>query len=162
MTWDGHLEGQEKAVQRPPLLLGPDQPFLAAEMAAAINASTLALLDANIPMRATVVAVSCAVVHEKDMDQSRAPVESNRDSYIVVDPTPEEELAAQSVHIFAFSMSGYDPTAKDAKGMKAELVYAYSRGRTNKHLRTRLMEVAQSSMGSILESIRDLVERRYE
>lgn len=57
--------------RRTPLLLGPDEPFMAAEIAASINASTLALINASIPLRATVVAVSLAVLEMDDALRSR-------------------------------------------------------------------------------------------
>lgn len=47
------------------LHMGPDRSIPATELAASVNAASLALLDAAIPMRATVIAASCAVVPEK-------------------------------------------------------------------------------------------------
>ncbi|KAJ1735107.1 exosome non-catalytic core subunit rrp46 [Coemansia biformis] len=55
--------------------------------AAAINAATLALVDAGIPLRTMVAAATCAVLPG---------------GAIVVDPTLEEAAGAQSVHTFAF------------------------------------------------------------
>lgn len=62
---------ETKHKRRTPLLLGPDVPFTASEVAASINASTLALIDAGIPLRATVVATSCAVLNMDDALRSR-------------------------------------------------------------------------------------------
>ncbi|KAJ2349206.1 exosome non-catalytic core subunit rrp46 [Coemansia erecta] len=56
--------------------------------AAAINATTLALVDAGIPLRSMIAAATCAVL---------------ADNVIVVDPTQEEVDVAQSVHTFAFA-----------------------------------------------------------
>ncbi|KAJ1836309.1 exosome non-catalytic core subunit rrp46 [Coemansia sp. RSA 2706] len=70
--------------------------------AMAINATTLALIDAGIPLRATVAAATCAVLATGD---------------IVVDPTQEEADAAQSTHTFAFSNQQTDgPAYVDSRG----------------------------------------------
>ncbi|KAJ2157555.1 exosome non-catalytic core subunit rrp46 [Coemansia sp. RSA 552] len=70
--------------------------------AAAINATTLALVDAGIPLRAMVAAAACAVL---------------ADGSIVVDPTQEEAAAARSVHTLAFtSQAGVGPAYVDSRG----------------------------------------------
>ena len=56
-------------------------------MAAAINATTMALIDAGIPMKDMVAAISCVV---------------NKDDQILLDPTAQEMESAKSVHTFAF------------------------------------------------------------
>ncbi|KAJ2780678.1 exosome non-catalytic core subunit rrp46 [Coemansia javaensis] len=70
--------------------------------AAAINATTLALVDASVPLRTMVAAASCAVLPG---------------GAVVVDPTQEEADGARSVHTFAFGA-----------GCSSEPVYSDSRG----------------------------------
>ncbi|KAJ2907775.1 exosome non-catalytic core subunit rrp46, partial [Coemansia aciculifera] len=55
---------------------------------AAINATSLALVDAGIPLKSMISAATCAVLS---------------DDVVVVDPTQEEIDAARSVHTFAFA-----------------------------------------------------------
>ncbi|CAI2193756.1 19449_t:CDS:2, partial [Funneliformis geosporum] len=56
-------------------------------VAAAINATTIALINAGIPMKDLVAAVSCVV---------------NKDDKILLDPTAQEMENAKSIHTFAF------------------------------------------------------------
>jgi len=60
-------------------------------MPALFQTATLALLSAAIPMRATATASVVAVVSE------------GKTKKLVVDPTPRELEAAQSVHVLAFT-----------------------------------------------------------
>ncbi|KAJ2336194.1 exosome non-catalytic core subunit rrp46 [Coemansia sp. RSA 2681] len=73
---------------------------------AAINATTLALVDAGIPLKCMITAATCAVLS---------------DDATVVDPTQEEIEAARSVHTFAFaspasSSSAQGPLYVDSRG----------------------------------------------
>ena len=79
-------EAKEPEKRRAPLLLGPDMPFEASEIAASINASTLALIDAAIPLRATVIATSCAVLEIDDALRTR-DVDPSQKSHWCVAPT---------------------------------------------------------------------------
>ncbi|KAJ2848651.1 exosome non-catalytic core subunit rrp46 [Coemansia brasiliensis] len=70
--------------------------------AAAINATTLALVDAGIPLRSMVAAATCAVCANGN---------------IVIDPTQEEISKAQSTHTFGFSNQQTDsPAYVDSRG----------------------------------------------
>ncbi|KAJ1814587.1 exosome non-catalytic core subunit rrp46 [Coemansia sp. RSA 2599] len=71
--------------------------------AAAINATTLALVDAGIPLKAMIASAACAV---------------RKDGEVVVDPTEEEVQEALSVHTFAFSSVCPDenPVYVDSRG----------------------------------------------
>ncbi|KAJ2168163.1 exosome non-catalytic core subunit rrp46 [Coemansia sp. RSA 551] len=70
--------------------------------AAAINATTLALIDAGIPLRAMVAAATCIV---------------RPDHSIIVDPTQEEADSALSTHTFAFSnLQSNSPAYVDSRG----------------------------------------------
>ncbi|KAJ2740343.1 exosome non-catalytic core subunit rrp46 [Coemansia sp. BCRC 34301] len=74
--------------------------------AAAINATTLALVDAGIPLKCMITAATCAVLS---------------DNITVVDPTQEEVDAARSVHTLAFASppsgsSAHGPLYVDSRG----------------------------------------------
>ncbi|KAJ1859942.1 exosome non-catalytic core subunit rrp46, partial [Coemansia sp. RSA 486] len=71
--------------------------------AAAINATSLALVDAGIPLKTMVAAACCAV---------------RADGEIVADPTEEEARDALSIHTFAFSSTSPDdnPVYVDSRG----------------------------------------------
>lgn len=79
-------EAKEPEKRRAPLLLGPDMPFEASEIAASINASTLALIDAAIPLRATVIATSCAVLEIDDALRTRNVDPSQKSHWYVARP----------------------------------------------------------------------------
>ncbi|KAJ2424907.1 exosome non-catalytic core subunit rrp46 [Coemansia sp. RSA 2531] len=69
---------------------------------AAINATSLALVDAGIPLKCMITAATCAVLS---------------DDTTVVDPTQEEIDAARSTHTFAFaSGSSTGPLYVDSRG----------------------------------------------
>ncbi|KAJ2808594.1 exosome non-catalytic core subunit rrp46 [Coemansia furcata] len=70
---------------------------------AAINATTLALVDAGIPLKCMITAATCAVLF---------------DDTTVVDPTQEEIDAARSTHTFAFASGSNDrgPLYVDSRG----------------------------------------------
>ncbi|WFD35347.1 exosome non-catalytic core subunit rrp46 [Malassezia cuniculi] len=122
-----------------PLLLGPDAAPLASEIAASINAASMALLDGGIPMKATVAAVSLAVI---DADKARRSLADKNDLVIVVDPSAEEEALAQSTHVFAFAISGIDPTAPNTDDAAVQLVYSSSAGATQLPMLSRLIQTA--------------------
>ncbi|ORZ01517.1 ribosomal protein S5 domain 2-type protein [Syncephalastrum racemosum] len=61
-------------------------------LSAAMNAATLALLDAGIPLKYMAAGVTCMI--------------ENNSKEIVMDPTSEELENASSVHTFAFDNSG--------------------------------------------------------
>ena len=163
LSWDGRLHDNKETEARMPLLLGPDSPFLASETAASINASTLALLDANIPMRATVVATACAVLRREDVDPERDLEPYQSDIHcIVVDPTPLEEHKALSTHTYAFAISGFEPLIANTSNVTTELVYCSSQGPSDARLRSKLYSYAEKSVLLILQSIRSHIESRFE
>ncbi|RUS34238.1 ribosomal protein S5 domain 2-type protein [Jimgerdemannia flammicorona] len=71
---------------------------------AAINATTMALLDAGIPMNALVGSVTCMVGKE--------------DGEILMDPTMEELSRARSIHTFAFDSASRTSVMMDENGGK--------------------------------------------
>lgn len=125
-----------------PLLLGPDAAPLAAEVAAGINASMMALLDGGIPMKATVVAVACAVLDAPSPWRTPAEKSTVGAHCIILDPNPEEEEIALSSHVFAFALSGIDPTAPAKQDAAVQLVYTSSTGKTTMPVLTRLIDLA--------------------
>ena len=125
-----------------PLLLGPDAAPLAAETATSINAAMMALLDAGIPMKATVAAISCAVLEKPSPLRTPAEKSIMGPYSIVVDPSPEEEGMAMSRHVFVFAVYGIDPTAPDRQDAAVQLVYTSSTGKTPMPILTRLIDLA--------------------
>ncbi|KAJ1966106.1 exosome non-catalytic core subunit rrp46 [Dipsacomyces acuminosporus] len=70
--------------------------------AAAINATTLALVDTGVPLKSMVTAATCAVL---------------KDGGVVVDPTQEECDSAVSTHTFAFANNDQSgPVYVDSRG----------------------------------------------
>ncbi|KAJ2725804.1 exosome non-catalytic core subunit rrp46 [Coemansia sp. Benny D115] len=69
-------------------------------VSAAINATTMALVDAGVAMRFMVAAATCAVVRGE----------------LLVDPVAEEIKEATAVHTFAFTKDSADPVYIDSRG----------------------------------------------
>ncbi|PKI85243.1 Rrp46p [Malassezia vespertilionis] len=135
----------------PPLLALPDRPLLVAEIAASINGSTLAILDAALPMRATVTAASCVVLHYDDAKRTRDVTGTQGPFCILVDPSPEEESIARSCHVFAFAFSGQNAMqATPDEAPSAQLVFQQSWGNTSGEQRRRLYEAAEEASLSAL------------
>ena len=161
ISLDGHGQSHDEAHRdAQPLLLGPDATFLASEVASFINASSLALLDASIPLRATVAAAACAVLD--CTDANRAFVPETDKTCVLVDPTPTEESVAHSCHVFAFAFSGYDPAAPEKTELAVQLVYCSSTGRTSSAQRFKLLEVAKKSAMETYLYARSVVEAQME
>lgn len=78
---------------------------------------------------------------------------SNRS--ILVDPTPEEEEAALSCHVFAFAFSGYDAMApENTDESVAQLVYNKSAGNTSMGQWKQLFSTAEDSARDTLAHLR--------
>ena len=143
--------------------MGPDQPFLGSEVAASINASMLALMDANIPIRATVLATACAVLNRTNAPRERVlDPDSREEAFVVIDPSPQEEEDAESVHVFAFLISGYNPMNPPKSQIKAQLAFCTSKGLTDLQLRSQIIPIAEKSVIQILEHIRTSITQRFE
>ncbi|PWN46810.1 hypothetical protein IE53DRAFT_372001 [Violaceomyces palustris] len=162
--------------QPPPLLLGPDNPPTPTEKAAAINASSLALLDAGFPARGTVAACACAVlerrrgrsirrsggrqgfgggeteVEEEEMDPSS--------TIILLDPTPEELELAISTHVFGFLFYGSEPSKEDDT-LSADLVMNESVGPVEYEDYLEAMDTCRQGAKSVLGFMRKAIERRH-
>lgn len=158
-------EASNESQYRTPQLLGPDRPFCASEVATSINASMLALLDANVPIRSTVIASSCAFLDPKDVDDQR-----NMDNHMVDDdmsclviyPSPREEHAAHSSLVAAFSFTGYDPTEPSKSQVHGQLVYLSSIGQMTAHERSLAINATKKASVSILDHIRTVLIERFE
>ncbi|WFD00560.1 exosome non-catalytic core subunit rrp46 [Malassezia yamatoensis] len=159
---------QSNKALRTARLRGPDIPFLASEMATSINASMLALIDAGIPLRATITATSCAVLSvddalcTRDIDPSQKSIwyVCNPNFSIVVDPSPEEEQRAISCHVYAFAFSGYDPLHSQHQDHQAqvELLYCASTGITNAKQRNDLYSIAREAANEQFHHLRSVLE----
>ena len=158
-------ETTDEAKYRTPQLLGPDRPFHASEVATSINASMLALLDANIPIRSTVIATSCAFLDPKDVDDQR-----NMDSYmadddlpcLVIYPSPREENAAYSSLVAAFSFTGHDPTEPSKSQVHGQIVFLSSIGQMTAHQRSLAINATKTASISVLDHVRTVLIERFE
>ncbi|CAJ0638311.1 11866_t:CDS:2, partial [Entrophospora sp. SA101] len=74
-------------------------------LATSINATTLALMDAGIPMKNVVTAVSCIL---------------DKNDEILVDPTLQEMENLQSAHTFAFDNTSSNLIFCDSSGIYSE------------------------------------------
>jgi len=76
-------------------------------LAASINAACLALLDGGLPMNNMFAAVSCAcILKESDREGTSSSGDGDDDPLeVIVDPTDEQEAAANAVLTFAFESS---------------------------------------------------------
>lgn len=123
----------------------------------------LALMDANIPTRATVLATACAVLNRTNAPRERAvDPDTREESFVVVDPSPKEEKDAESVHVFAFLISGYNPMNPSKSQIKAQLAFCASKGLTDLQLRSQIVPIAEKSAIQILDHIRTSIKQRFE
>ena len=141
-------ETTDESKYRTPQLLGPDRPFHASEVATSINASMLALLDANIPIRSTVIATSCAFLDPKDVDDQR-----NMDSYMADDDLP---------CLVIYSFTGYDPTEPSKSQVHGQLVFLSSIGQMTAHQRSLAINATKTASISILDHVRTVLIERFE
>lgn len=166
ISLDGHrYKSSEEAEPRLAQLLGPDHPYLASEIATSINASMLALMDANIPICSTILACACAILDEKDVCQDRDMGDhmmEDSTACLAIDPTPQEEEAAQSVHVVAFSLTGYDPINSTESHLRAQLAYISSVGRVSSRDHKRVIQATKDAVFSTFERIREAFVERFE
>lgn len=158
-------EASNETEYRTPQLLGPDRPFHASEVATSINASMLALMDADIPIRSTVIASSCAFLDSKDVDDERSMENHMAEDdmpCLVIYPSPREEQVAQSSHVIAFSFTGYDPSEPSKSQMQAQLVYLSSIGQMTARQRALAINATRESSISTLDHIRSVLNERFE
>ncbi|KAI9503615.1 ribosomal protein S5 domain 2-type protein [Coemansia spiralis] len=111
--------------------------------AAAINATTMALVDAGVPLRDMVAAASCAVL---------------ADGAAVVDPTLEEAAAAQSVHTFAFAGSDIGRAGSGGASGSTSPVYVDSRGDFSVADYDRCYDLCLRSAQRVLAFMRTAIE----
>jgi len=102
-------------------------------IAAAINATTMALIDAGIPMKDIVAAVSCVI---------------NNDDQILLDPTAQEMENVKSVHTFAFNKTS------------SSLLFCESLGLFTDDQYFNCYEICKVAAGQIFENIRDAVTNK--
>ncbi|KAJ2323697.1 exosome non-catalytic core subunit rrp46, partial [Coemansia sp. RSA 2673] len=104
--------------------------------ATVINATTLALVDAGIPLKSMIAAASCVVL---------------ADDTTAVDPTQEEVDAARSTHTFAFSSSS---STRPQSGP----VYVDSRGDFTMDEYNRCHDLCAMAAERVLAFMRTVVE----
>ncbi|KAI8326388.1 ribosomal protein S5 domain 2-like protein [Martensiomyces pterosporus] len=103
---------------------------------AAINATTLALVDTGIPLKSMVAAATCAVL---------------ADGSVVVDPTQEECERAASTHTLAF-----------ANNDSAGPVYVDSRGQFTMEEYNKCYDLCAATTERVVAFMRTAIEGRIE
>lgn len=104
-------------------------------LAAAINASTLALLDAGVPMLGLIAALTCAISESGD---------------VVLDPSLKESKAAASLHTFAFDSESKGVVLSESTGVYSEAEY------------THCLQICRTGSEKIFEFMRRAVRRRMD
>jgi exosome complex component RRP46 len=102
-------------------------------LAATLNATSMALLDAGLPLKAVPAAVACAVMP---------------DGSIWIDPTLAEEQEATSYHVFAFDT------------LSQEVVYSTSTGLFNSQTLSDCYTLCQAGAAKIHAFYRVALERK--
>ncbi|RUP50164.1 ribosomal protein S5 domain 2-type protein [Jimgerdemannia flammicorona] len=119
---------------------------------AAINATTMALLDAGIPMNALVGSVTCMVGKE--------------DGEILMDPTMEELSRARSIHTFAFDSASRTSVMMDENGGKGTsggvVLYSESTGDFTEDEYFGCMSLCQQATHKVHGFVRTAVEKKIE
>ncbi|KAL6054691.1 Exosome component 5 [Balamuthia mandrillaris] len=106
-------------------------------LSAAINAAFLALLDAGIPLRSSLAAVSCATLATS--------------GELLLDPDAAEEQAAASTCVFAFD-----------GGSKPQLVASLTTGVMEEQHFWRCLQASQRSTATLLAYFRRAAQLQYE
>ena len=95
-------------------------------LATAINAVLLALMDAGVALTNLLPAVCCALCVPRTLPgelpaQSAAPV-------LILDPTAEEEQAAQCCFTLAFASDQLSPLTADTPAEQIDVAFCHTRG----------------------------------
>ncbi|CAB4401319.1 ribosomal protein S5 domain 2-like protein [Rhizophagus irregularis] len=104
-------------------------------IAAAINATTMALIDAGIPMKDIVAAVSCVI---------------NKDDQILLDPTLQEMENIKSVHTFAFNKT------------TSSLLFCESLGLFTDDQYFNCYELCNAAAGVIFDKMREFITNKLK
>ncbi|KAG9289832.1 hypothetical protein G9A89_015412 [Geosiphon pyriformis] len=99
-------------------------------LSAAINAASVALIHAGIPMKAIVVAITCIV---------------NKEKKIYLDPTAKEMEKAISIHTFAYETLDFNVAFCESSGLFTEQEYF------------ECYEICKSAAREIYNSIREAI-----
>ncbi|RUS17511.1 ribosomal protein S5 domain 2-type protein [Endogone sp. FLAS-F59071] len=121
-------------------------------LSAAINASTMALIDAGIPMNAVVGSVTCMIGEENE---------------ILMDPTMEELNHAKSIHTFAFDNASRAPAATDDVNGMAEIsdivvLYSESTGDYTEDEYLESLSLCHQATHKVHAFIRTAIEKKIE
>ncbi|OUM66283.1 hypothetical protein PIROE2DRAFT_40917 [Piromyces sp. E2] len=100
-----------------------------------INAVSLALIDAGIPLRSTLLSVTCAI---------------QEDGEILLDPTNEEMKNASSVHVFAFSNTSNDIVSSESTGTFSKEEYF------------KCADVCKLAVSSVLKFVHSAIEHKLQ
>ncbi|KAG4085741.1 ribosomal protein S5 domain 2-type protein [Neocallimastix lanati (nom. inval.)] len=100
-----------------------------------INAVTLALIDAGIPLHSTLLSVTSAVMENGE---------------ILIDPTNEEMKEATSVHVFAFSNTSNDIVSSESTGTFTEDEYF------------KCFDICKLAVSSVLKFVHTAIERKLQ
>eukprot|EP01087_Luapelamoeba_hula_P023471 TRINITY_DN8631_c0_g1_i1.p1 TRINITY_DN8631_c0_g1~~TRINITY_DN8631_c0_g1_i1.p1 ORF type:complete len:136 (-),score=22.04 TRINITY_DN8631_c0_g1_i1:55-462(-) len=107
-------------------------------LAAALNGTCLALIDAGIPLHATVAAITCAYT---------------KDYSFVLDPDAEEQRSAAAVFTFALS-SGIE----DVKG---RVLVSHTWGSFDERQYFYALKTCQLGITTLLSFFRKAIEKQY-
>ncbi|CAG8523505.1 6468_t:CDS:2 [Ambispora gerdemannii] len=104
-------------------------------LATAINATCLALIDAGVPMKAIITAVTCIVTQQGD---------------VLVDPTSKEAEEAVSTHTFAFDSLFFNAVLCESNGIFTEKQFLES------------YVLCKSGANQIYEKIRESLGHKFQ
>ncbi|GBC09461.1 hypothetical protein RclHR1_08890006 [Rhizophagus clarus] len=104
-------------------------------IAAAINATTMALIDAGIPMKDIVAAISCVI---------------SKDDQILLDPTLQEMENVKSFHTFAFNKTS------------SSLLFCESLGLFTDDQYFNCYEICNAAASAIFEKMREAVTNKLQ
>ncbi|ORX85177.1 exosome component Rrp46 [Anaeromyces robustus] len=99
-----------------------------------INAVSLALIDAGIPLHSTLLSVTCAILNGE----------------IILDPTNEEMKDASSIHVFAFSNTSNDIVSSESTGVFTEEEYF------------KCSDICKLAVSSVLKFVHTAIERKLQ
>ncbi|KAJ1026021.1 hypothetical protein NDA18_003681 [Ustilago nuda] len=160
------VQASERVVARQPLLLGPDKPPSVSELAALINAASLAqnshLSEIGEAQLAGLLRQYKQENGETEDEPSRPRTRYTGDTVVLLDPTPVELDYALSTHVFAFSFSQAldDRDKKAAPTQVSEQILAQSEGAVDVQDLGRARQLAFKACSAVVGFMRTALHKR--
>ncbi|EGG02996.1 uncharacterized protein MELLADRAFT_109732 [Melampsora larici-populina 98AG31] len=155
---------------RKPSRLGFEENESISERAALMNASSIALLDGGVGMSGVGIAVAVAIVKSELVqqigeDEDRMKEDEDQEWVILLDPSPNEEAQATSLHLIGYQFGSHptpsNPIIDNVRQSEPTLCFCESYGSFDQTQLKGVFEVSQTGIAQIYSLIRTSLEHQY-